>query len=43
MTCEFFNKQLMQMVELKMNMIMDENPNFTISPDRNVNHTLTEK
>ena len=43
MTYEFHIKRPMQMVELKLNMIIDEKPDFTIALDRSANHPLLRK
>ena len=43
MTYEFRHKQPMQMVEMKLNVILDENPHLINSLNRSVNHPLVRE
>ena len=43
MTYDFYIKQPMQMVELKLCMINDENPHLLNTLDRNLIHALIQK
>ena len=43
MNYEYYLKQLMEIVDLKLNMIIFENVHLINSPDRTINHTLIRK
>ena len=40
MTFELYSKEPMQMVEMKLNMIIDENPHLIKTLETNVNHAF---
>ena len=43
MSCDFYIKQPMQRVELKLNKVFDKNPHLINALDKSANHTLFRK